>query len=205
MQCVPYRGKLFWLSGDIERTELPARQFPDHGSHVAPARNRRVRPRRRRTASYFMDPKHPDRVRRMAPLKGPRPVWLFGLLIVKDARGNETLVSHFTRRKKPRGRTRTRTRPVRRRNGHVRENRHARSEKHLASPTRQRDQSRRTGRCYYYFCAPFARPTRVRAAWTAVTDPASYEALAFDPATGDYGWQKEKPPTTQDRGAAALP
>jgi hypothetical protein len=130
----------------------------------------------------------------MAPFKEPGPVWLFGLLTVTDDKGNDVLLSHFTRRKNLAEELEQ---------GLVRFDDATGVFERIATLDPKntwrhpRGNAVRDGE-YFYFASPLC-VTRVRATYAAVTDPAAYEALAADPATGAAVWQKETSPAARPR------
>ncbi|MDY0168426.1 MAG: hypothetical protein RBS80_17890, partial [Thermoguttaceae bacterium] len=136
-------------------------------------------------------------VRPMVPTDEPGMIWLFGLTNLRDPDGNETLLAHYSRMK---------SLGERLEHGLVRFDDEARVFKPVAvfdpddtwrHPRGNAVQVRHDGQGYFYFAKQFA-PTRVQADWASVVDPDRYEALAYDPESGDYGWQRAAAPTTQD-------
>ncbi|MDZ7616317.1 MAG: hypothetical protein U1E05_04890, partial [Patescibacteria group bacterium] len=59
------------------------------------------------------------------------------------------------------------------------------------------------GQPHLYFVEHFAA-IRVPADWASVLDPSRYEALAYDPESSDYHWQRAAGPTTQDDEAKLI-
>ena len=123
-------------------------------------------------------------------------MWLFGLLNVKDDKGEETLFAHW-------GRHEALSKPVE--HGICRFNEAtgifenvltlegAEDWKHpLPNAVRVTDESGG----WFYFAHSFCH-TRVRATVSDITNPASYEALKFDEAAHEWRWQREAPPTRQ--------
>ena len=196
VQAVPYRGKIFWLWGD---TNLP--NYPLGNFHTTSAFSPLPGPKTYQPAvgiplDYLMDTKQPHRVRGMAPSNEPGPVWLFGLLTVEDADGNEALVAHFARQK-------SLAETVEQ--GLVRFDDEAGVFKKSAKlelsnawrhPRGNAVRVRETDGDYFYFVDAFAN-TRVKADWKSLIDPNSYEAFAFDAAKKSYRWQRDAAPTTQ--------
>jgi hypothetical protein len=195
VQAVPYRGRIFWLWGDTNVPNYPLGNFQTTAATSALPGDSTFSPDDGVPLSYFLAPQG-DRVRAMVPLKGPGPIWLFGLLTVPDADGDEALLAHYSRRKNlgealEQG-------LVRYSDEHgvfekIREIDLAESwrfPRGNAFLVREGDVS------YYYFSQPLAH-TRVRADWESVTDPARYEAYTFDAKSAEYRWQREAPPTTQ--------
>lgn len=196
VQCVPYRGKLFWLWGDTNQPHYPLGNFQTTAATSPLPGADGFDPGAGVPLTYFMDPKQPDRVRHMAPFKESGMVWLFGLLTVTGEKGEEVLLSHFTRRK---------SLAEELEQGLVRFDDAKGAFEKVATFDPKNSWRHPQGNAvratepdgeYYYFAAPFCH-TRVRATGKAVADPTAYEALAFDPGPGEYRWQKTSPPTKQ--------
>ena len=194
VQAVPYRGQLFWLWGDTNLANYPLGNFQVTAATSPLPKD--FAPDSGVPLSYFMEPKNPERVRKMMPLAEPGAVWLFGLVNIKGPDGEPTLVAHYSRQRKL---------------GEVLEHGLARFDDRAGIFRRiKRPPIEETGRFprgnavsvaeddkqYIYFCQPLAH-TRVAAKWESIIDPAAYEALAWDAKTQRYRWQKEAAPTTQ--------
>jgi hypothetical protein len=192
LQCVPYNGKLFWLWGDTNRPSYPLGNFQTTAAMSPMPGKDGFDIDAGVPLTYFTDPAVPGTVRHMVPLKEPGVVWLFGLLTVPDGKGNELLLAHFSRRK---------SLAVELEHGLVRFDDAKGAFEKIATLDPNDTWRHPSGNAvrdgeYVYFASPFCH-TRVTATYAAVTDPAAYEALTVDPATGEYRWQVEKPPTTQ--------
>jgi hypothetical protein len=199
VQAVPYREKIFWLWGDTNVPQYPLGNFqttcatsaldpkPEHGIAF----------------DYFMDKEKPERLRHMMPLKEQGAVWLFGLLTVKDERGDEALLAHY-------GRHKALDAPVE--HGVCRFN----DERGVFESVLALDAAEKwrfpQGNAlrvadadgdFIYFASPFCN-TRVRAALPDVTTPESYEALWFDETQKQWRWQKTRGPTLQDEESKLL-
>jgi hypothetical protein len=196
VQTVPYRGKLFWLWGDTNVARYPLGNFHTTAALTALPNQDGCRPKSGISFTYFRDPNHPDRLRRMVPRTEPGVVWLFGLLVVPDDHNNEALVAHFTRRK-------SLTEELE--HGLVRFDDEAGIFKTIAKldlkdtwrfPRGNAVRINDADGEYFYFAAPLCH-TRVKAHWSAVIDPGQYEALVFDSAPHAYKWRRDGSPTTQ--------
>lgn len=203
VQAVPYRGRLFWLWGDTNLAHYPFGNFNTTSATSPLPDGKKNEPIRSVSYTYFMDPAKPERVRAMMPSKEPGPVWLFGLLTVKDEAGTEVLLSHFTRRKNL---------------GEQLEHGLCRFDDEAGVFKKVTDLDlKETWRFprnnafrvtndegdYFYFAAPFAH-TRVKAILASVRDSSQYEAHQYDPTKRQYVWQRDLPPTTQADEAKLL-
>jgi hypothetical protein len=191
VQSTPYRGQIFWLWGDTNLANYPLGNFQTTAAMSPLGRADKAIP-----LHYFADAKNPDRVRHMAPLKEPGPVWLFGLLTVNDEKGNEALVSHYSRRK---------SLGEQLEHGLVRFNDDTGVFERLVVLDPKNTWQFPRGNAirvhemdgdYFYFASPLCH-TRVKATWQAVRDPEQYEAFVLDPKTGTYSWRRDVEPTTQ--------
>ncbi|MGB8170913.1 MAG: hypothetical protein WCF18_25650 [Chthoniobacteraceae bacterium] len=190
VQAVPYRGRLFWLWGD---TNLP--HYPLGNFHTTCATSAlEVKPDAGIDFDYFTDPEHPDRVRGMVRETEPGPVWIFGLLTVPDEVGKETLIGHFTRHRSlaevvEQGLVRFDDAP-----GLFGKIVKIELSEKWRFPQGNAVRVHENDGDYWYFAAPLCH-TRVKAVWSAILDPASYEAFSWD---GEkYAWSRERAPTTQ--------
>jgi hypothetical protein len=95
----PYRGLLFWIWGDTSRASHPiAANFKATGGTSLPPESGGLDPEIGVNITYFREK---DFVRRMAPLPGQYMYWLYSLLTVPDATGQERLLAHYARVKAP--------------------------------------------------------------------------------------------------------
>ena len=97
--AIPYRGRIYWFWGD---TFGPANMnFNVSGATSVPPGDGGLDPDRGIDLEYFVD--RDGFSRPMLPLDRPGPVWLEGLMIVRDPKGRERLVGTYTRtsKKKP--------------------------------------------------------------------------------------------------------
>jgi hypothetical protein len=190
VQAVPYRGRIFWLWGDTNLANYPLGNFQTSAG-TSPLPGKGFDPSDGVPLDYFVDPKTAQS-RRMVPLEGPGPVWLFGLIALPDDKGKPALVAHFTRQK-------SLDEVVE--HGLVRFDDAAGLFTKIAAFDLKDAWRHPRGNAFrhgdtFYFAAPLAY-TRVKAAWADLRDPTKYEAFAFDPASGKYAWQRDAGPTTQ--------
>jgi hypothetical protein len=89
-----YQGKLYWFYGDTNRLSYALGQFAISGATSdSPTR---LDPSKGINLSYFTGKDGFSRP--MAPMKGEGVVWLFGLAVVPDPTGKETMLAYFQRR-----------------------------------------------------------------------------------------------------------
>lgn len=197
VQVAKYRGKLFWLWGDTNLAYYPLGNFHTTAA-TSPLPGAGFDPKDFVPLTYYMDKQQSRKVAKSLPMteKEPGPVWLFGLMALADEQGNETLLSHYTRRKSlaeqyEHGLARFNDKLERFEKLLVLDEKNTwRFPRHNAVRVADRDGDR------FYFAFPFCT-TRVMAAWQAVCDPSQYEALRYDEAKQSYQWQRDREPTTQ--------
>ncbi len=196
VQAVPYRDKIFWLWGDTNLPDYPLGNFQTTAATSPMPGQQGFKADLGVPLTYFADAAHPDRVRHMTPWKEPGPVWLFGLLSVRNEAGKESLVAHYTRQK-------SLTEVVE--HGLVRFDDEAGFFKKIVTfdlkntwqcPRGNAFQVREPDGDYFYFAAPLAH-TRVKATWNCLLDPTCYEALVFDAGATKYSWRRDTSPTKQ--------
>jgi hypothetical protein len=196
VQAMPYKGKIFWLWGDTNVAHYPLGNFQTTSATSPLPGESGVKPSDGIALTYFTDqPK--GNIRHMVPLKERGPVWLFGLLTVKDPEGRDALMAHFTRQKDL---------------GTVLEHGIVRFDdqegifKRVATfdlkkttwqfPNHNAVRIQDAAGDYYYFAHPFLY-SRVRATYEAILDPDRYEAFAYDALSKKYRWQRADKPTRQ--------
>ncbi len=95
VQAAVYRGKIYWFWGDTLRARHPlgnyqttgaTSELPSHGG-LDPAAGVALR--------YFTD--SDGFTKRMIPFPESGPIWIDGLLTVKDEAGRDRLVAHYSR------------------------------------------------------------------------------------------------------------
>lgn len=172
-----YRGKLWWFWGDTNRAAYPLGQFAVSGATSRLPADGGLRPEVGIDLDYFVDEKGFSR--KMCPIEGPGPVWIFGLMVVEDE-GRERMVAHYSRMQDL---------------GTVLEHgivvwddeqeRFVKAgEFPLDAKLHPRGQTlKRTidGEDWYYFLTPFA-DVRVRARMADILNPQAYEAIGGEPA-----------------------
>lgn len=199
VQAVVYRGKIFWLWGDTNVPEYPLGNFRTTCA-TSPLN---ADPEKGIVFEYFMDPKSPAKLRKMMPIEGGGPVWLFGLLVVTNETGGEVLLAHY-------GHHRDLATVIE--HGIARFN----DDRGVFEPAvklelpegwrHPRGNAVRVKNAegdFFYFSFPFCH-TRVAATERDVLNPASYEALRFDEAAKVWRWQKDAAPTSQDDEARLI-
>jgi len=201
VQAVVYRGRIFWLWGDTMRMSYPLGNFrtscawsdlPDKGG---------LPPEQGVNLHYFTD--KDGFAKEMCPLEHKEGVvWLFGLAVVHDDKGEERLIAHYSRRggldkKFEHGIAvfndekeifeRAATLPM---------NEKWRFPRGRVTPIREGD----TDYLYFGDAGPCIR---VPARLGDVCDPTKYEAWTYIGATGprrrtdgslDFAWRKDAPP-----------
>lgn len=193
VQAVPYAGKVFWLWGDTNVPHYPLGNFQTTAALTALD----VKPEQGIPFHYFADPGRPDKIAHMLPLKEQGAVWLFGLLTVKDERGKEALVAHWSRHKEL---------SKWQEHGLARfddEKKHFEVIKTLDNNDTwrfPRGHAVRDGE-WFYFSDDFLH-TRVKATYADIREPAAYEALRYE--DGAWKWQHDKPATTQNEETKLL-
>lgn len=195
VQVVPYKGKLFWLWGDTNIPSYPLGNFQTTSATTPLPVNGQPAPDRGIPFDYFTQEN--GQPRRMAPLKDPGPVWLFGLFAITEADGNESLYSHFTRHK-------SLSEVVE--HGVMKFDDEAGVFKKVADFPLEEKWRGPQGNAFVvedddgvkrvYFAHPLAH-TRVAANEDSILDPHAYESFVFDRQEGKYVWKKDVPPTTQ--------
>jgi hypothetical protein len=195
VQMVPYRGKLFWLWGDTNLANYPLGNFHTTAA-TTPIPGAPFDPRVTVPLEYFMNEKEPGKVRKMMPLKEPGPVWLFGLLNIKDEQGDEALFSHYTRRKSLAEQAEHGLARFNDKTGIFERIQTLDPKNTWQFPRHNAVRVTNTDGDYFYFAFPFCT-TRVPANWKAICDPQYYEAFVFDQNKGAYSWRQDREPTTQ--------
>jgi hypothetical protein len=202
-QAVVYRGKIYWFWGDTSFTRHALGNFRTSGATSELPVKGGLDPAVGVNLRYFTDAK--GFARPMCPLgKEPGVVWIDGVAVVADDKGQERMIAHYARLKSL---------------GEMLEHGIAlwNDDKEIFEPATPLDLKEkwrfprgqalrdRDGEVdYLYFAAPFAT-VRVRAELKAVLDPAAYEALSSaagsdaKPSRAPDGelrflWRKGQPP-----------
>ncbi|HTN77807.1 MAG TPA: hypothetical protein VL096_21260 [Pirellulaceae bacterium] len=204
-QVAIYRGELRWFWGDTNRAAYPLGQFQTSGAVSKLPEQGGLAPEVGVDLTYFVDKEGFSRP--MAPLAGPGPVWIDGLLTVTDDAGRERLVSHFSRMKDL---------GTKLEQGYMLYD--DAGEKFLPAgakltleeawrfPFGQATLLETKAGAHWYFCNPAAL-TRVPAKLESVLDPKQYEAYAaVEDAQGKVTlqWTKDGPPVSQQAEAKLL-
>jgi hypothetical protein len=92
-----YRGKIYWFWGDTSRAAYPLGNFSTTGATSNLPEKGGLAPAVGVNLNYFSDGK--GFVKKMAPMNGPGPVWIDGLMVLKDESGQERMLAHFSRMK----------------------------------------------------------------------------------------------------------
>lgn len=188
VQGVRYNGRLFFLWGDTNVARYPLGNFRTTSAWL-PAD---AHPSGGLAYEYFHEPGKPGELRKMLPLDGKGAAWMFGLHVLPGDEGREVLLSGFSVHLSLAERTRQ---------GIARFD----DEKGVFTVAADVDNAEkwRTPRGvtvrhggHVYFASPFLH-TRVAATVADFTNPKSYEAFRFDPASNQWSWQREAPPTMQ--------
>jgi hypothetical protein len=209
VQSIVYRNQAYFFWGDTSRLGYPLGNFSTTGA-VAPLPGKPggVDPSVGVPLKYFVDAES-GFTRKMVPLSEEGPVWIDGLMTVKDDSGRERLLAHFSRQK---------SLDVRLERGLILfDDATETFKRHTPVPLETRlapggHPFRVTvdGQPYYYFPVPYPC-VRVRADWKSVSDLSSYEAYTClkngalldgnDPqldrdASGKvrFAWRKSTPP-----------
>jgi hypothetical protein len=208
--AIVYRGKIHWFWGDTNRPAYPLGLFAVAGATSRLPKDGGLNPGAGVDLDYFTD--KDGFTRKMAPLfDQPFPVWIDGLVTLKDDAGRERMVAHYSHMKSLGERIGR---------GMIVFN----DETEMFEMLRQFDldipvgphgQAFRVtegGGEYFYYCAPYPA-IRVRADWKSVQDPSSYEGYTpLVPGTtyrkGEsklerdssgnlvFAWKKNTPPLT---------
>jgi hypothetical protein len=174
--CI-YHGRLFWLWGDTGKPSYPLGHFATAGAVSDLPGRGGLDPVVGVNLEYYVD--EDGFSRPLARLKEPGPVWLDGLLTVKDDQGQERMVAKFARHKDLGTMLEA---------GLVAFNDATQSFEPVVRadpnvlPYRDFGHAERVmagGRDYHYFTLPFPTAVRMRveATWANVIDPNQYEVL----------------------------
>lgn len=200
VQCVPWKGRLFWLWGDTNVAAYPLGNFhctcawsdlPEHGGLDA-AQGVQL--------EYLMEQ---GKVRRMLPMDAPGAVWLFGMLAVADASGTECLLGHYGRFESLDKRVEHGLARFDEALGHFVPVRQLGDEHPWQHPRGNAVRVSSGGRDYFYFTEDLAL-VRAPADPESLLNPGMYEALAWQPGEEKPVWQKKQPPTSQEQEAALV-
>jgi hypothetical protein len=202
VQAVVYRDQVFWLWGDTNLPHYPLGNFHVTAATTPLPGRGGFDPARGVPLQYFLDPEG-KRVKAMLPDDQPGPVWLFGLVVVKEEQGPEVLLAHYSRHLKL---------------GEMVEHGLARfddgeqvfrktatfeSENTWRYPRGNAVRMKDGSGDWVCFSEPFAT-VRVPARPEAFCDPAAWQAYAWNEEKHCHEWQSSRPPDTQAEEAARL-
>jgi hypothetical protein len=183
-----YRGKIYWFWGDTTPLHYPLGNFSTTGATSDLPANGGLKPGIGVNLKYFDDGK--GFVQKMVPIDAPGPVWIDGLMTLKDESGKERLVAHYSRVK---GLEAVLERGIIVFNDekHAFEKVKDVDVKAILSPGGHPFRVTVDDQDYFYFPVPY--PTvRVKADWKSVMNLASYEAYSPLVAGGRFDGEKTK-------------
>lgn len=199
VQAAVYRGKVHWFWGDTERPSHPLGHFQTSGAVSDLPGSGGLDPSAGVDLRYFVDENGFSA--KMVPLPEKGPVWIQGLLSVKDDAGRERLVAHYARMK-----------DLGTRIEHglaIFDDASARFDRLIAldasewrHPTGHPVRVNREGREWFYFADPCCA-VRAPASFAGITNAAAYEAFA----SGEDGartWRGDGKPIGPDEERALI-
>lgn len=95
VQCAAYRGRLFWLWGDTSMQDFALGIFNTTAAFTPNPAFRKLEPPIYPPYDQIVNDK--GRIRGTIKTDGPGPVWMFGLVTLKDRKGAEHLVCPWTK------------------------------------------------------------------------------------------------------------
>ncbi len=175
VQNALYHGKLYWFWGDTSRPAYPLGNFKMTGATSELPGRGGLEPDVGVDLNYFVDPS--GFVRSMAPLESPGPVWIGGIVVLRDGSNRERMFAYYD---KIQGTADSFSSAER---GLVEYDDKTETFRHSVTfptkgpfPTGGHPLLYKDGRKeYFVFCDPFPR-IRVRAEIDALKRPESYEA-----------------------------
>jgi hypothetical protein len=175
VQNAVYHGKLYWFWGDTLRPAYPLGNFKMTGATSELPGQGGLDPEVGVDLNYFLDAS--GFVKSMAPLDSPGPVWVEGVVVLRDKTNRERMFAYY---EKIRGTADSFSTAER---GLVEFDDQSNAFRHVVTfpmqgpfPSGGHPLLHREGETeYVYFCDPFPR-IRVRAKPEALKKPASYEA-----------------------------
>ena len=90
-----YNGKLYWFWGDTNRADYPLGNFSTTGATSDLPDSGGLDPSAGVNLSYFVG--NDGFVRPMAPIPGPGPCWVSGLVALRDTTGKERLLAAYSK------------------------------------------------------------------------------------------------------------
>lgn len=194
VQAVPWQGRLFWLWGDTNVARYPLGNFQSTCAWSDLPEKGGLSPEAGIRLDYLTDPQGAPR--KMVPLQEKGPVWVFGLLTVKDDQGSDHLLGHYGRYERLDKCIEHGLVEYREALGHFEPVLKLDPGQTWQHPVGNAVRVTEGGQDHFYFMEAWP-VTRVRARYTSVLDPAAYEALAWSETAHDYLWQTALPPITQ--------
>jgi hypothetical protein len=192
VQAVLYQHQIFWLWGDTATIGYPLGNF-----HTTCAWTpREIEPERGISFDYLTDSSDPKKLRKMLPSDEPGAMWIFGLMALTDAEGNERMFSGFSRQQ---GLVPAEEKGVAEfdpKKGVFRKIADVAKNEKWRYPHGHAMRAKTADGDHFYFTSPFAS-VRVRADAKAIANPSAYELLWFDPAKQQWAWQHEQGATDQ--------
>ena len=188
-----YNGKVRWFWGDTNRVAYPLGLFAVAGATSELPSKGGLDPAVGVNLKYFTG--DDGFARKMAPLfDKPHPLWIDGLVTLKDDAGRERMVAHYSLMKSLGERIGR---------GLVVYNDQTDTFEKLKEfdvniPIGPAGQTLRVsdgGQDYFYFCAPYPS-IRVKANWKSIQDSAQYEG--FTPLTQGAKYEKDSPKLERD-------
>lgn len=180
-----YRGRLYWFWGDTDRASYPLGNFAVSGAVSALPGRGGLDPERGVALDYFVD-EGSGFCRKLCPMEGPGPVWIFGLMVHGEG-PRSRMVTYFERIKtlgeryehgivawddQTQGFEKVRSWPL-----------DARVHPYGAALRTEME-----GRAYWVFPNPYPH-LRVRDDWQAICDHRQYEAFTCLRAGADFDAQ----------------
>ncbi len=166
-----YRDRLYWFWGDTNRTSYPLGNFAVSGATSALPGPGGVNPEVGIDLDYFTDSSGFSK--RMCPIDGPGPVWIFGLMVVGEG-AEQKMVTHYSRMKDLGTRLEHGIAVWNDRKQLFEKAREFPLDAPL-HPTGQSLRLRADGKDWFYFPGPWAM-VRVPARMEAILDPTRYQA-----------------------------
>jgi hypothetical protein len=196
VQTAVYRGKIYWFWGDTNRPAYPLGNFATSGATSDLPGKGGLDPDVGVNLKYFVDEEGFSR--KMIPLPEAQgtPVWIDGVLAMKDEAGRERLVTHFIR-VKDLGTVLSRGIAVFNDDKGVFEKTIELPVDTPLAPAGHPTTAKVDGVDYVYFPSPYPN-IRVRAQWKSLLDVSTYEG--YTPLRPGTKYEKGKPDQVE-RGA----
>lgn len=207
VQAVPYRGAIFWLWGDTNFANYPLGNFRTTAA-TSPLPRIDANGTPQFALTYFVEPNvyaeaSPSQAADATRIAGmlfddqPGAVWLWGLMNLKDDRGEDSLLAHYSRHLSLADVAEHGLARFNDASGRFEKVKPLALSESWRFPRGNAARVTADGDEYFYFAEPYFT-TRVQADWKSVTDPLAYEALAFDARQQAYVWQSQNPPVTAE-------